>query len=76
MMDFGVILGGLFSLIILFKFVLRLVRGNIEKSTIIGIIATSILVRLMVSSSFMIEGCFYTVLGLLFNSNGDKQIKI
>ena len=76
MMDFGVILGGLFSLIILFKFVLRLVRGNIEKSTIIGIIATSILVRLMVSSSFMIEGCFYTVLGLLFNSNDDKQIKI
>ena len=76
MMDFGVILGGLFSLIILFKFVLRLVRGNIEKSTIIGIIATSILVRLMVSSSFMIEGCLYTVLGLLFNSNDDKQIKI
>ena len=75
MMDLGVVLGGIVSALILIKYVIRIKKGNTDKRTIIGIVATLILVRLMVSSSFMLEGGFYTVLGLLFNTYDDKQLK-
>ena len=76
MMDLGVVLGGIVSALILIKYIIRIKKGNTDKRTIIGIVATLILVRLMVSSSFLLEGGFYTVLGLLFNTFDDKQVKI
>lgn len=73
MIDFGVLLGGFISIVIISKYFIRIFKGNTDKRTIIGILATLILVRLMVSSSFMVEGGFYTVLGLLFNTYDDKS---
>ena len=73
MMDFGFVIGCLISVFILYKYVIRIIRGHTDKCTIIGIIATTVLLRLMVSSSFMIEGSFYTMLGLLFNVNDEER---
>lgn len=73
MMDFGIVIGGAISAILLFEFAKRLYLGNQDKRTFVAIFATVVLVRLMVSSSFMIEGPFYTMLGLLFNSKDDKS---
>ena len=49
------------------QYIIQIIKSNLEKRTIIGILATIVLIRLMVSSSYMIEGLFYTVLGLLLN---------
>lgn len=73
MIDLGVLIGGTISIIILGKYAIRVIKGNTDKRTVIGILATLVLVRLMVSSSFMIEGSFYTILGLLFNTYDDKN---
>lgn len=73
MIDFGVLLGGFIFAIIGFKYVIRIFKGSTDKRVIIGILSTLVLVRLMVSSSFMVEGSFYTILGLLFNKYDDKK---
>lgn len=67
MLDFGVVIGVVFTMIIFYQYIIQLIKSNLEKRTIIGVVATIIILRLMVSSSYMIEGLFYTVLGLLFN---------
>lgn len=66
-LDFGVIIGGFITLIIFFQYFKQIRKAKIEKRSVIGVLATIVIIRLMVSSSFMIEGLFYTVLGLLFN---------
>lgn len=67
MIDFGVVIGAILSIIIFIQYIIQIIKSNLEKRTIIGILATIVLIRLMVSSSYMIEGLFYTVLGLLLN---------
>ena len=71
MIDFGIAIGGLISAYILGLFAIRLYKGNLEKKLIIGVVGTAILSRLMVSSSFMIEGPFYLMLGLFLNAKDD-----
>ena len=71
MIDFGMAIGGLISAYILGLFAVRLYKGNLEKKLMIGVVGTAILSRLMVSSSFMIEGPFYLMLGLLLNAKDD-----
>lgn len=67
MIDFGALFGGIISLIIFILYFWQLRKANLEKRTVIGVLATIVIIRLMVSSSFMIEGLFYTIIGLLFN---------
>lgn len=75
MIDFGIAIGGLISAYILGLFTIRLYKGNLEKKLIIGVVGTAILSRLMVSSSFMIEGPFYLMLGLFLNAKDDAISK-
>ena len=72
MIDFGVLLGGFISALIFYKYTFRILKGNTDKRVIVGLLSTLVLVRLMVSSSFMTEGSLYTVIGLLFNKYDDK----
>ena len=75
MIDFGVVVGGLISLYIFGLFAVRLYKGNLEKKLVIGVVGTVVLSRLIVSSSFMIEGPFYLMLGLFLNANDDAKSK-
>lgn len=73
MIDFGVVIGALLSIIIFIQYAIQIIKSNLEKRTVIGILATIVIIRLMVSSSYMIEGLFYTVVGLLLNPYDMKR---
>lgn len=73
MIDFGVVIGALLSIIIFIQYIIQIIKSNLEKRTVIGILATIVIIRLMVSSSYMIEGLFYTVVGLLLNPYDMKR---
>lgn len=73
MMDFGFFLGGIISAIIFISFFKSLRAGDKNKKIILSSVGSVVLCRLFVSSSFMIEGLFYTLIGLIINSQ--KKLK-
>lgn len=67
MIDLGILLGGCVSVLIIYFFIKRLLLGSVEKRLFICTICTLTFARLLVSSSFITEGLFYTMIGLLLN---------
>ena len=74
MIDFGFFWGGILSITIIYLYAKRLLFGSYEKRLFIGMFCTIVLVRLLVSSSFIIEGLFYTIIGLLLNNKDINRL--
>lgn len=68
-MDFGVFAGTIINLILVAKVIQNLFVGEEERRRLCIVLAVLVFFRLMVSNSFMIEGYFYILLGLLFGYN-------
>ena len=67
-LSFGWILGSFLSVGIVLKIIKGLLfKGNFEKRIMVAYFVCLIFMRLLVSSSFLIEGQFLFLLGILFN---------
>lgn len=67
LIDFGTVLGSLILGLIIFRVVFTILKGSSEKKLLCIMISSLVLCRLMVSSSFMIEGFFYIFIGVIFS---------
>ena len=67
LIDFGWILGSAMIIALTVLLIRCALRSSQEKKIVLLIISVLVLFRLFVSSSFMIEGLFYTLLGILFS---------
>lgn len=77
LIDFGTILGGILLLLILYKFVRQIIGGDPERRLVLIFLADIAIVRLMVSSNYLIEGPFYILLIMLFSGNRmTKKFKV
>lgn len=65
-LDFGKICGGVISILMVVLVIANLTSGIKERKTFVALLVSLVFIRLLVSSSFVIEGLFYTMLGLLF----------
>lgn len=63
---FGFLLGNLVLLILMYALLTSFLKGKQAKKQLIFFMACVVLPRLMISSSFMIEGNFYLFLGIIF----------
>ncbi len=75
MMDFGFVYGGIISLAFFILFFYSLIKCYQGKKMILSVIGSIVICRLTVSSSFMIEGLFYFLLGLLISNNSKVILK-
>lgn len=67
LIDFGTVLGTILSSLLLIKVIRNMFfAGNEDRKRICILICILTMVRLFVSSSFIIEGNFYIMLGFLF----------
>lgn len=75
-LDFGMIFGGIISILLVFLVITNLMTGTKERKTFSALLISLVFIRLMVSSSFVIEGLFYTMLGFLFQVITTKLKKV
>lgn len=73
LIDFGTILGGILLLLILYKLLRQIMGGDSERRLVLIFLADIAIVRLMVSSNYLIEGPFYILLIMLFSSTSMKR---
>ncbi len=73
LIDFGTILGGILLLLILYKLVRQIIGGDPERRLVLIFLADISIVRLMVSSNYLIEGPFYILLIMLFSGNRYRE---
>ena len=71
LIDFGTVLGLLILVWILTKTIKQFVCFTVYKRSIFGLFFSLVIIRLFVSSSFMIEGLFYVYLGFLFSERDE-----
>lgn len=64
-LDFGYVGGTAVSLWLILGLARNMLKGTKERKACIGMFMALVMVRLFVSSSFMIEGLFYTMLGMM-----------
>jgi len=64
-LDFGYIGGAIISLWLVIGLIKNMLVGQKERKTVMSVLIALVMVRLFVSSSFMIEGLFYTMLGMM-----------
>lgn len=69
--DFGIIGGSIISFVTVLLFAKNLVIGIKERRAFIGMLSSIVMFRLMVSSSYVIEGLFYTTVIILFGNNNN-----
>lgn len=72
--DFGMILGAIISIIITTKVIKSILIGDESRRRLGIVICMLTMVRLFVSSSFLIEGNFYILLGFLFSVKKNKIV--
>lgn len=72
-MDFGTVLGTIIGLILVQKVLKHVFIGGEERRRLCIVLSILVFFRLMVSNSFMIEGYFYILLGILFGYNKKKS---
>ena len=72
-MDFGTVLGTIIGLILVQKVLKHVFIGGEERRRLCIVLSILVFFRLMVSNSFMIEGYFYILLGILFGYNKKKN---
>lgn len=75
-LDFGMICGGTISILLFFLVIMNLMTGTKERKIFSALLISLVFIRLLVSSSFVIEGLFYTMLGFLFQVITTKLKKI
>lgn len=71
LIDFGVLLGSILLCLLVFLIIRRILMGKYSKREFILALVILVICRLMVSSSYMIEGNFLILLGLLLNSKDE-----
>lgn len=72
-LDFGMICGGIVSILFIFLVIMNLMTGEKERKTFSALLISLVFIRLLVSSSFVIEGLFYTMIGLLLGITKIKK---
>lgn len=66
LLDFGYVVGSVFSFLLIIIVIMNFIKGSIERKTLVSMLFSIVFLRLFVSSSFIIEGTFYLMLGLFF----------
>lgn len=76
LIDFGILLGGIISIYITYKVIKTVLFQKDKNKKRVGIlICLLVFIRLLVSSSFVIEGYFYMMLAFIF-SNKRHRLKL
>lgn len=69
LIDFGMLWGTVLIILLVFSIIKKFIKKTGDKRSCLGMIIALTIVRLFVSSSFMIEGTFYLFIGLLLSKD-------
>jgi len=66
LLDFGIVVGTVLIAILLLRIVQSIIKSHDEKKIVVLMLVFLVMGRLFVSSSYMIEGLFYTMIYFIF----------
>lgn len=73
LIDFGMVLGGLLLFLLFFATIKQSLKGELERRLIVVFLAVMSIIRLLVSSNYLIEGPFYILIIMLFYKQKVKR---